>query len=101
MDRHSLWILSDNMKRQCMLKFELKRLILRSIKNSRNIPLCRRYQAIYHLSLLPKYTSPNFYVNRCVVSGRVWSTLRRTGSNRFIFRTNVFKSTLPGIRRAS
>lgn len=101
MDRHALWVLSDSMKRKLFLKVEIKRLLLRSFKRSRNIPLIKRYQASYYLTVLPKISSPNYYSNRCINSGRVWSVSKKTNSNRFIFRRDVFNSNLPGFRRAS
>ena len=91
----------DNYKRQLFLKNELKRKLLRSVKRSAYTPLSRRYMASYYLTTLPKYSAVNFASNRCTISGRVWSVNKKTKYNRFILRSEVAKSNIPGCRRAS
>jgi len=71
MDRHTLWIEMDNLKRQFFLKNELKRVLLKSIKKSKTVSYSRRYQASYYLTLLPRISTQSMSVKRCVVSGRV------------------------------
>jgi ribosomal protein S14 len=101
MDRHNLWISMDKLKRHFFIKNELKRNILKSIKNSKSYSYTKRYQSSYHLTTLPKISSRTKSVNRCAVSGRVWSVNKNTSYNRFIFRTESYKSNIPGCRRAS
>lgn len=101
MDRHKVWILFDNLKRKYFLKYEIKRLLLRSIKRSTTLPYIRRYQASYYLSTMTRSSAGTYSSNRCVTSGRVWSVNKKTHYNRFILRTEIAKSNLPGFRRAS
>lgn len=101
MNRHDLWVNIDNYKRTMFLKGELKKIILKSIKKSKNISYMRRYQASYYLVNLPRISSNVALVNRCVVSGRVWSVNRKTKYSRFFFRTEAGNSNIPGCRRAS
>ena len=101
MDRHNLWISMDKLKRHFYIKNELKRNLLKSIKKSKNYSYIKRYQSSYYLTTLPRISSRTFMVNRCVVSGRVWSVNKQTGYNRFIFRTESYNSNIPGCKRAS
>ena len=71
MDRHNLWLSVDKYKRKIFIKKELKRVILKSIKLNKNSLLSRRYLAAYLLSKQPRFSSFNFYNNRCTISGRV------------------------------
>ena len=61
----------DKYKRRIFIKKELKRAILKSIKINRNTSLSRRYLATYLLAKQPRFSSYNFYNNRCTVTGRV------------------------------
>ena len=91
----------DNLKRQFFLKNEFKRLILKSLKKSKTVSYSRRYQAAYQLTTLPRISTRTMSVNRCVVSGRVWSTNKQTGYSRFVLRNESYSSNIPGCRRAS
>lgn len=91
----------DRLKRKVFLKNEIKRVILKSIKNSKNISYSRRYQAYYQLILLPRISSKSMVVNRCVVSGRVWGVNRKTKYSRFKLRFESYNSNIPGYRKAS
>ena len=71
MDRHNLWISMDILKRKYFLKNELKKIILKSAKNSNNLTYLKRYQSSYYLTLLPRISSKVFITQRCVLSGRV------------------------------
>uniref|UniRef100_A0A8C1LW30 Ribosomal protein S14 n=1 Tax=Cyprinus carpio TaxID=7962 RepID=A0A8C1LW30_CYPCA len=100
---HTLWLelYKDMMKRKHFIKYELKRSLLRSIKNNKNIPYSYRYHAYYQLVNLPRISSRSLMTNRCVVTGRVWGVNSKTYLSRFAFRDEVYRSELPGFRRAS
>ncbi len=101
MDRHNLWIYSDNLKRHKFLKYDFQKKLLKSIKLNKNASYSQRYYAYYLLVSKPKLSSINKLSNRCVSSGRVWSVNRKTNYNRFVFRDETYKSNIPGCRRAS
>jgi hypothetical protein len=60
----------EKYKRKCFIKKELKRVILKSIKVNKNLPLSRRYLAAYYLVKLPRFASIGFRNNRCQLTGR-------------------------------
>lgn len=60
----------EKYKRSCYIKKELKRILLRSIKLNKNIPLSKRYLANYYLVKLPRFSSIGFKNNRCHLTGR-------------------------------
>ena len=91
----------DNLKRQFFLKNEFKQLIPKSLKKSKTIPYSRRYQASYHLTTLPRISTRTVLVNRCVVSGRVWSTNKQTNYSRFVLRNESYTANIPGCGKAS
>ena len=101
MDRHKLWIKMEKYKRKCFIKKELKRIILKSIKINKNLPLSRRYLAAYYLVKLPRFSSLGFKNNRCQLTGRTWGVHSKSGLGRFTFRSQIYSSSLPGFRRAS
>jgi len=101
MSRHDLWLMVDNYKRKVFLKNELKKKILKSIKVNKNTPYLRRYKAAYYLSNTPKFAGRSALVNRCVISARSFSVKKSTNYSRFVFRSEVAKSSIPGCRRAS
>lgn len=54
-----------------------------------------------YLIRMPRFGSANSHNTRCIVSGRVWSTNKKTSLSRFELRKSVYNSVLPGFRRAS
>ena len=101
MDRHSLWIYMDNIKRSYVLRNELKRLILKSTRKAKTTSYVKRYQSAYHFSSLPRTSSSVMLSNRCVISGRVWGVTKKSQYSRFIFRNEAYSSNIPGCKRAS
>lgn len=53
------------------------------------------------LQLLPRNTSPTRHKNRCEVTGRPRSFMRRFGLSRIEFRERASKGEIPGITKAS
>lgn len=101
MDRHSLWIKNDSVKRKYLLKLEAKRLLLRSLRLNSYAYLANRLSASFKLTKITKHSSKSFMKNRCVVSGRSFSLDNKTALSRFVFRKQAYKSTIPGLKRAS
>ena len=101
MVRHKKWILLDNFKRKMFLKYFVKRLILKSVRNATTISNSRRYLAYMQLVRTPKFSAANFSNIRCIKTGRVWGVNKKTKLSRFEFRSTVYQSKLPGFRRAS
>jgi hypothetical protein len=53
------------------VKSEVKRKLLKSIKNNKNTTFGRRFLASYYLNKLPRISVATMTNKRCVVSGRV------------------------------
>jgi ribosomal protein S14 len=99
--RHKTWIMLDIYKRKLFLKHYLKRFLLRAIKRSTTSSNSKRYLAYMYLVRSPRFASFTFLNNRCTKTGRVWSTNKRTSLSRFELRGQIYKSNIPGFRRAS
>lgn len=91
----------DNLRRKCFLKNEIKKIMLKSLLNNSNIPLSYRYYSLYNRSKLTRLNSINQQKNKCVVTGRVWSTVKKTNYSRFVFRLESNNGNIPGFRRSS
>lgn len=101
MIRESRWKFVDIFRRKLFLKNELKKIILKSLIKNKNVPLTYRYYALYNKSKLYRFSSISQQKNKCVETGRVWSTVKKTNYNRFFFRTESNVGNLPGFKRAS
>ncbi len=101
MIRENRWKYIDNFKRKLFLKNELKKMLLNSIIKNSNVPLAHRYFAFYNKSKLLRFSSLNQQKNKCVETGRIWSTVKNTKYSRFYFRTQSNEGNIPGFRRAS
>ncbi|ANU22088.1 30S ribosomal protein S14 [Planococcus donghaensis] len=53
------------------------------------------------LAKLPKDSSPTRLNNRCVVTGRPRSFMRKFGISRITFRELAHKGQIPGVKKAS
>ncbi|ANU14370.1 SSU ribosomal protein S14p (S29e) [Planococcus halocryophilus Or1] len=53
------------------------------------------------LAQLPKDSSPTRLNNRCVVTGRPRSFMRKFGMSRITFRELAHKGQIPGVKKAS
>lgn len=101
MDRHNLWIKNDHIARKLVLRYEVKRLILKSLKVNKYSMLASRYVAKFNLASLRKTNSPSSLKNRCIISGRSKAIDKNTSLARFNFRSKSYESTIPGLKRAS
>jgi small subunit ribosomal protein S14 len=101
MIRENRWKYLDNFKRKLFVKNELKRILLKSIIKNTNLPLSYRYFALYNKSKLMRFSSITQQKNKCVETGRIWTTVKNVNYSRFYFRTESNSGNLPGFKRAS
>jgi small subunit ribosomal protein S14 len=101
MIRENRWKYLDNFKRKLFIKNELKRILLKSIFKNTRLPLSYRYFALYNKSKLSRLSSISQQKNRCVETGRIWTTVKNVNYSRFYFRTESNNGNLPGFKRAS
>ncbi len=101
MIRENRWKTLDNFKRKLFLKHEMKKVLLCSLIKNNSLPLTYRYFAFYNQSKLLRISSISQQKNKCVITGRVWSTVKLTKFSRFIFRVESNNGNLPGFKRAS
>lgn len=71
MIREKRWIALDNYRRKMFLKYELKRLILKSVTKNETIPYSVRYGALFQKNQLIRFSTIGAQRNRCVLTGRV------------------------------
>jgi small subunit ribosomal protein S14 len=83
------WIERDRRKRETVKKYAALRAELKAKKD---------YAA---LAELPRDASPSRVVNRCKVSGRRRSYLRKFGVSRLTFREMALSGLIPGVTKAS
>jgi small subunit ribosomal protein S14 len=101
MIREQRWKMLDNFRRKLFLKNELKKILLKSLIKNNNLPIIYRYFALYSKAKLIRFGSITKQKNKCVQTGRIWSTTKNVNYSRFLFRTESNKGNLPGFRRAS
>ena len=101
MIRENRWKYIDNLRRKLFIKNELKKILLKSIIKNSNLPLSYRYFAFYNKSKLIRFSSISQQKNKCVETGRIWTTVKNVNYSRFYFRTESNCGNLPGFKRAS
>lgn len=101
MKRGLNWKLTDNLKRKLFIKNELKRFILKSLGLNTTLPLSYRYFAIFNYSKISRWSSIIQQKNKCIKTGRTWSTVKHAKYSRFIFRRESYNGNIPGFKRAS
>lgn len=101
MTRQDQWIFLDRYRRKLLVKYELKRRLLKSLKHNQKLTLTQSLLVSLHTSLLPTASSLTKRNNRCFTSGRNKNVLSKTKSSRFVFRQLSNNASLPGVRRYS
>jgi small subunit ribosomal protein S14 len=94
-------VLLDKFKRSIFIKYELKRLILKSGVKNNYIKNISKYYILYKKSKICRWSSIIQQTNRCFKSGRAWSVNKLTRYSRFVFRREAYSGNIPGFRRAS
>lgn len=83
------------------VRFEIKnKLSLAAIKDC-NTGIVFRHIALYRRSNIPRSASITRSVNRCMSTGRKYSTVKRFQMSRFAIRFHANEGYLPGVRRHS
>jgi len=101
MSRQNQLILIDNLKRKLFIKYEIKRKILISIIYNKNLKNIYRYYSYFNFIKISRISLITKQKNRCVESGRAWSTVKFLNYSRFVFRNKSNNGNLPGFKRAS
>jgi len=99
--RQHQWKVLDNTRRRNHIKFELKNTLLKSLFKTQTLNLSQQHLASYRKSSIPRSSSVTRIVNRCVYTGRKYSTIRKFQMSRFSTRFNSYEGLLPGVRRHS
>ena len=94
-------IQKDQKRRNLYAKYEIKRLILKSMTRDLSLPKNLRFQSINELSKLPRNSSLGRVKNRCAQTGRSKSNYRMFKISRITFRELALKGLLPGVTKAS
>ena len=91
----------DRKRRALVLKYELKRLKLKNIINSADLPMQVRWDATLKLAKLPRNSAKVRVKNRCLVTGRPHGVYRDFKVSRIVFRQLASNGQLAGIRKSS
>lgn len=91
----------DSSKRREACKYELSRLVLKSIIINRSLGEQERFRAAIKLSGLPRNSSKTRLRNRCVSTGRGRAVYRFCKLSRIKLRDLVGAGKLPGVTKSS
>lgn len=91
----------DKKKRNLVLKFEKKRLFLKSIANDMLVPKKQRFEATLELASLPRSSSKVRVKNRCLLTGRSKSVYRELKISRIMLRELCSSGMIPGLKKSS
>lgn len=94
-------IQKDQKRRNLYAKYEIKRLILKSMMRDLSLPKNLRFESINELSKLPRNSSLGRVKNRCTQTGRSKSNYKMFKISRITFRELALKGLLPGVIKAS
>ena len=89
------------MKRRLVLRYEIKRFILKSLNRNAFAPTASRYVSSFYLLKLGKINAKSTVKNRCIISGRAKAIDKYTALSRFSHRRLSYEAVIPGLRRAS
>ena len=99
MSRQEQWNLLDKFRRKVYFKKELKLRLLKSLKKNTSLTTSRNLLLNLQLS---SGRNMNFFTqrnNRCLISGRKHTILKKTSTSRFVFRVSAYQSFLPSVQR--
>lgn len=99
--RKNHWILTDILRRKLFLKYELKKIIFKSIMKNNEIQNSYKYCTLSYKINIPRRASVIQQVNKCFLTGRPWYVNKLTRYSRFKFRLESYKGNMPGFKRAS
>ena len=94
--------IARNKKRIALVeKFSAKRAELKRMIADENTPDEDFFRAQRELALLPRNSSPNRLKNRCRITGRPRSFIRKYGLSRITFREKALNGEIPGVTKSS
>jgi small subunit ribosomal protein S14 len=91
----------NNKRKKMSEKFWKLRRELRAKSLDQKLSDEERSAAYLKLQKLPRDTSPNRVINRCLLSGRPRGNYRKFGLSRLAFRQLALEGKLPGVTKAS
>lgn len=93
--------LKDKIRRQNFKKRNNINLILKYIINNEKFSSKIRYKSLYFLRSLNKNDSITRLTNRCSITYRSKSTLKKFGLSRLAFRKYALRGYLSGVKKSS
>lgn len=94
-------IQKDKKRRFLSSKYEMKRVLLKSMSRDSFLPKDIRFQCLRKLAELPRNSSPVRIRNRCAMTGRSRGHLRLFRMSRITFRELAGEGLLPGVLKSS
>ena len=99
MNRRRQWKVMDNLKRKKFIKYEIKKLILISIKKSNKLNKLEREWIDFQLTSISPNVSINKINNRCLISGRNYNVLNKLKLSRFHIRNEGYLQNISGLQK--
>lgn len=94
-------IIRDQKRRRQLAKFELKRLLYKSVSQDRKLTPSDRFEYFLKLSKLPRNSSKTRIRNRCILTGRARGIYKLFRLSRIAFRELASNGALLGISKSS
>lgn len=93
--------IKDHKRRLKCVKYEYKKIQLKSIAENSALPMELRFKARLDLTELPRDASVVRIRNRCILTGRPRSVYRRWRISRIKIRELMAENKIPGLRKSS
>nr|YP_008802554.1 ribosomal protein S14 [Monomastix sp. OKE-1]AGZ90207.1 ribosomal protein S14 [Monomastix sp. OKE-1] len=94
-------VFRDKKRRNLFKKYELQRVLYKSIIHDLSIEKKYRLESILKINSLPRNSSTVRLKNRCILTGRGKAVLSTFKLSRISFRELARKGMLPGVSKAS
>lgn len=91
----------DKKRRFLYAKYEMKRIVLKSIIRDLSLSKNLRFQSVNELNKIPRNSSLGRVKNRCAQTGRSKGNYRMFKLSRITFRELALKGLLPGVTKSS
>jgi len=91
----------DKKRRLLYAKYEMKRLVLKSIIRDLSLSKNLRFQSVNELNKITRNSSLGRLNNRCAQTGRSKGNYRMFKLSRITFRELALKGLLPGVTKSS
>ena len=94
-------IAKDNKRRKLFLKYELSRLVFKSLLQNFSLPKILRTKLQLQLMLLPRDSSLVRVSNRCIISGRSHGVYKFFKLSRIQIRELASQGKITGVQKSS